>query len=350
MFLVNLYLSEALVVTVQCFLLRLFCMTTILITGGAGYIGSHNVKYLREKGYDIVVLDDLSRGFADAVIDAPLVKGNIGNAALLDKVFTTHHIDAVLNFASFIQVGESVQQPSSYYLNNVGNTLVLLDAMMRHGVKKLVFSSTAAIFGNPEYTPIDEAHPKNPINPYGRSKWIVEQLLQDYELAYGLHSVCLRYFNAAGADPDALLGERHEPETHLIPLVLQAASGRRAQITVNGTDYPTEDGTCIRDYIHVEDLAQAHWLALRYLDTHQHSAAFNLGNGSGYSIRQVIDTARALTGSDFRVEFGLRRNGDPAVLVADSNLARQRLGWKPKYSALEDIVRHAWAWECKQSR
>lgn len=325
-------------------------MTTLLITGGAGYIGSHNVKYLRNKGYEIVVLDDLCRGFADAVMDAPLVVGNIGDAAVLDRIFAEHRIDAVLNFASFIQVGESVQQPSSYYLNNVGNTLVLLDAMVRHGVKKLVFSSTAAIFGNPEYTPIDEAHPKQPINPYGRSKWIVEQLLQDYEAAYGLHSVCLRYFNAAGADPDALLGERHEPETHLIPLVLQAASGRRTHITVNGTDYPTTDGTCIRDYIHVEDLAQAHWLALRYLDTHGCSAAFNLGNGSGYSIREVIDTARTVTGRDFRIEYGPRRSGDPAVLVADSSLARQHLGWRPNHSALEDIVRHAWAWECRQRR
>lgn len=325
-------------------------MTTILITGGAGYIGSHNVKYLRAKGYDIVVLDDLSRGFVDAVMDVPLVEGNIGDAALLDKVFAAHRIDAVLNFASFIQVGESVQQPSSYYLNNVGNTLVLLDAMMRHGVKKLVFSSTAAIFGNPQYSPIDEIHPKQPINPYGRSKWIVEQLLQDYEVAYGLHSVCLRYFNAAGADPEAALGERHEPETHLIPLVLQAASGRRSQITINGADYPTEDGTCIRDYIHVEDLAQAHWLALRYIDMHQRSAAFNLGNGSGYSIRQVIDTARVVTGRNFHVEYGPRRSGDPSVLVADSGLAHEQLGWKPNYPALEDIVRHAWAWECKQSR
>lgn len=325
-------------------------MTTILITGGAGYIGSQNVKYLRAKGCDIVVLDDLSRGFADAVIDATFIHGGIGDAALLDRVFTAHRIDAVLNFASFIQVGESVQQPSLYYLNNVGNTLVLLDAMVRHGVKKFVFSSSAAIFGNPEYTPIDEAHPKAPINPYGRSKWIVEQMLQDYEAAYGLHSICLRYFNAAGADPEALLGERHEPETHLIPLVLQAASGRRNHITVFGADYPTPDGTCIRDYIHVQDLAQAHWLALRYLDAHGRSAAFNLGNGNGYSIRQVIDAARSVTGRDFRVEFGPRRAGDPSVLVADSTLANRELGWVPEYAALDDIMRHAWAWERKHWR
>lgn len=323
---------------------------TILITGGAGYVGSHNVKFLQEKGYDVVVLDDLSHGFADAVLGVNLIKGNIGDAMLLDRVFATHRIDAVINFASFIQVGESAQIPSSYYLNNVGNTLVLLDAMARYGVKKFVFSSTAAIFGNPEYTPIDEAHPKSPINPYGRSKWIVEQILQDYEAAYGLHSVCLRYFNAAGADPDALLGERHEPETHLIPLVLQAASGRRSHITVFGTDYPTCDGTCIRDYIHVQDLAQAHWLALRYLDKYECSDAFNLGNGNGYSICQVIDTARMVTGCDIQVEFGPRRSGDPSVLIADSTLARERLMWEPNYTDLCDIIRHAWAWERKHWR
>ena len=322
-------------------------MTSILITGGAGYIGSHNVKFLQAKGYRVVVLDDLSNGFADAVVDAAFVRGSIGDVVVLDRLFAEHHIDAVLNFASFIQVGESVQHPSRYYLNNVGNTLILLDAMVRHGVKKLVFSSTAAIFGNPEYTPIDEVHPKAPINPYGRSKWIVEQLLQDYAAAYGLHSVCLRYFNAAGAEPEALLGERHEPETHLIPLILQAASGRRSHVTVFGTDYPTEDGTCVRDYIHVEDLAQAHWLALRYLDNYDSSAAFNLGNGSGYSIRQVINTVRAVTGRDFRVDFGARRDGDPSVLVADSRLARQKLNWNPQYSSLDDIIQHAWAWERK---
>nr|ACS26221.1 unknown [uncultured bacterium] len=323
-------------------------MSSVLITGGAGYIGSHNVKYLQSKGYQVVVLDDLSGGFAEAVSGATLVRGSIGDAALLEQVFSEHRVSAVLNFASFIQVGESVSEPSRYYLNNVGNTLVLLDAMVRHGVKRLVFSSTAAIFGDPQYTPIDEAHPKQPINPYGRSKWIVEQLLQDYANAYGLHSVCLRYFNAAGADPEGQLGERHEPETHLIPLILQAASGRRGHITVFGEDYDTPDGTCIRDYIHVDDLAQAHWLALRYLEANERSAAFNLGNGNGYSIREVIDAVRRVTGRDFRVENGPRRAGDPAVLVADSRLAHEELGWQPQYAQLDEIVRHAWNWELKK--
>ncbi|MDQ2070142.1 UDP-glucose 4-epimerase GalE [Natronospira bacteriovora] len=325
-------------------------MGTVLVTGGAGYIGSHNVKYLLERGHDVLVLDDLSGGFRDAVPDRLLIEGNIGDIRLLDKVFTEHRIDAVMNFASFIEVGASVKDPSSYFRNNLGNTLVLLDAMVRHGVKKLVFSSTAAIFGDPEYTPIDEAHPKAPINPYGRSKWLVEQLLTDYASAYGLQSVCLRYFNAAGADPDGELGERHEPETHLIPIVLQAASGRRESIAIFGEDYDTEDGTCVRDYIHVRDLAQAHWLALEYLEAHGRSAAFNLGNGNGYSIREVIETARRVTGRDFPVESGPRRAGDPAVLVADSRLAREELGWRPEHAELEEIIRHAWAWEQQKGK
>ncbi len=323
-------------------------MSTILVTGGAGYIGSHNVKFLCEKGYDVVVVDDLSGGFPDAVPEGCLVKGNIGDSRLLDEMFGEYNFAAVMNFASFIEVGASVKYPSSYYQNNVGNTLVLLDAMVRHGVKHFVFSSTAAIFGNPDYSPIDENHPKAPINPYGRSKWVVEQLLADYEQAYGLKSVCLRYFNAAGADPDGELGERHEPETHLIPLVLQAASGRRDRITVFGNDYETDDGTCVRDYIHVVDLAQAHWLALEYLERKNQSTAFNLGNGNGYSIRQVIETVREVTGRKFCVEEGPRRAGDPAVLVADSQQARSELGWKPEYSDLTDIIRHAWNWEMKK--
>lgn len=321
---------------------------TVLVTGGAGYIGSHNVKYLRNRGHEVVVLDDLSGGFADAVPAGCLTEGNVGDSTLLDRIFCEHAISVVMNFASFIEVGASVKDPSSYYQNNVGNTLVLLDAMVRHGVRHFVFSSTAAIFGNPEYSPIDEGHPKAPINPYGRSKWVVEQLLQDYASAYGLESVCLRYFNAAGADPAGKLGERHEPETHLIPLVLQAASGRRDSITIFGNDYDTEDGTCVRDYIHVEDLAQAHWLALKYLEKYEKSAAFNLGNGNGYSIRQVIGTTREVTGREFPVEHGPRRPGDPPVLVADSRRAKAELGWRPEYSKLDEIIRHAWTWEQKK--
>lgn len=325
-------------------------MGKVLVTGGAGYIGSHNVKYLLEKGCEVLVLDNLGNGYGDAVPEDLLVEGDIGDAALLDGLFSEHDIDAVMNFASFIEVGASVRDPSSYYLNNLGNTLVLLDAMARHGVSRFVFSSTAAIFGNPEYTPIDEAHPKLPINPYGRSKWLVEQLLQDYSTAYGLESVCLRYFNAAGADPGGALGERHEPETHLIPLVLQAASGRRDSITIFGEDYDTPDGTCVRDYIHVEDLAQAHWLALEFLDREKRSAAFNLGNGNGYSIREVIETAKKVTGRDFPVEAGPRRAGDPAVLVADSRDAREQLGWNPQRAELEAIIADAWQWELQHGK
>lgn len=320
-------------------------MSKILVTGGAGYIGSHVVQYLRRHGRDVVVLDDLSNGFRDAVPEDCLVVGNIGDRALLEQIFNAHDVTAVMNFASFIEVGESVKDPSTYYRNNVGNTLVLLDGMARHDIRHLVFSSTAAIFGNPEYTPIDEAHPKRPINPYGRSKWLIEQLLPDYEQAYGLNSVCLRYFNAAGADPEGKLGERHQPETHLIPLVLQAASGRREAIRVFGTDYPTPDGTCIRDYIHVEDLAQAHLRALAYLESGAGSAAFNLGNGQGFSIREVIETAQSVTQQDFKIIEAERRPGDPPILVANSALAQSMLGWKPQYAGLPAIIGHAWAWE-----
>ncbi len=319
--------------------------STILVTGGAGYIGSHTVRYLRDRGYCVVVIDDLGGGFPDAVPADVLVRGDIGDAALLDRVLSRHPVDAVINFASFINVGESVEQPASYYRNNVASTMVLLEAMVRHGVRRFVFSSTAAIFGDPEYTPIDEAHPKAPINPYGRSKWLVEQALADYAAAHGLESVCLRYFNAAGADPTGRLGERHEPETHLIPLVLQAASGRRGAISIFGEDYGTADGTCIRHYIHVQDLAQAHRLAVDHLMADGRSEAFNLGNGNGYSIREVIDSVRRVTGRDFPVESAPRRPGDPPVLVADSTCARRRLGWRPQYAELDDIVAHAWAWE-----
>ena len=320
-------------------------MSKILGAGGAGYIGSPVVQYLRRFGREVLVLDDLSGGFRDAVSADCLVEGNIGDRVLLDRIFSEHSIAAVMNFASLIEVGASMKDPSAYYRNNVGNTLELLDCMARHGVAHLVFSSTAAIFGNPEYTPIDEAHPKAPVSPYGRSKWLVEQMLPDYERAYGLKSVCLRYFNAAGANPDSGLGERHEPVTHLIPLVLQAASGRREAIHVFGTDYPTPDGTCIRDYIHVDDLAQAHLKALEYLEAGEAPAAFNLGNGQGFSIREVIDAARRVTGRDIELIEADRRPGDPAVLLANSALARSALGWNPELSELQTIVAHAWAWE-----
>ena len=323
-------------------------MSTILVTGGAGYIGSYVTRYLLDRGCSILVLDDLSNGHADAIPEGLLVQGLIGDAALLDEVFAEHAIDAVMNFASFIEVGESVSDPAKYYRNNVGQTTVLLEAMARHGVRHFVFSSTAAIFGNPVRVPIDEAHPQAPINPYGRSKWLIEQMLPDCDRAHGLRSACLRYFNAAGADPEGRLGERHDPETHLIPLVLQAASGRREAINIFGTDYDTPDGTCVRDYIHIHDLAQAHWLALEHLRKGGESGAFNLGNGNGFSIREVIDVAKEVTGRDFPVVEADRRAGDPAVLLADSTLARSVLGWQPEYSDLASIIEHAWDWEQKK--
>ena len=320
----------------------------ILIIGGAGYIGSHMVKHMCRSGTSVVVLDDLSAGYRDAVgADAELVVGSAADARLLGELFRLHRFDAVMHFASFIQVGESVVEPAKYYANNVAATLTLIDAMRTAGVLCFIFSSTAAVYGNPAYVPIDEAHPKSPINPYGRSKWMVEQLLEDYDRAYGLKSVCLRYFNAAGADPEGEFGERHMSETHLIPLVLQAASGRREAISVFGTDYDTPDGTCIRDYIHVVDLCDAHALALDRLLEGGGSARFNLGNGLGFSVKEVIDTARRVTGREIPVCFEPRRPGDPARLVADSRKAREELGWKPLHADLATIVEDAWAWEQK---
>lgn len=319
----------------------------VLVVGGAGYIGSHMVKMLAKAGHDVVTLDNLSNGYRDAVMYGEFVEGDIADATLLDQLFSKYTFDGVMHFASYIQVGESVVKPSMYYRNNVCNTQTLLDAMLEHGIRSFIFSSTAATFGEPEYTPIDEAHPQKPINPYGHSKLMVEQILQDYDHAYGLKSVCLRYFNAAGADPEGELGERHIPETHLIPLVLQAASGRRDCITVFGTDYDTEDGTCVRDYIHINDLCSAHLLGLEHLVAGGDSRAYNMGNGQGYSIKEVIDVAKNVTGTDFEVKTGERRSGDPARLVADSSLLQKELGWKPEYTDLESIIRHAWAWEQK---
>ncbi|HEX8988543.1 MAG TPA: UDP-glucose 4-epimerase GalE [Rhodocyclaceae bacterium] len=319
----------------------------IMVVGGAGYIGSHMCKLLQAGGHEALIVDDFSTGHRDAARFGALAEGSIADRGFLDRLFAAHRCDAVMHFASFIQVGESVREPARYYRNNLANTQNLLDAMLDHGVKSFVFSSTAALFGEPERVPIDETAKEAPINPYGRSKWMVEQMLNDYETAYGLKSVCLRYFNAAGADPDGELGERHDPETHLIPLVLQAASGRREKIAVFGTDYDTPDGTCIRDYIHVSDLCDAHLLALKRLADGGGSARYNLGNGSGFSVREVIDTARRVTGRDIPVACEARRPGDPARLVADSRRVRTELGWQPKRPDLETIVADAWAWERK---
>ena len=317
----------------------------ILVVGGAGYIGAHMVKQLRRAGFTVQVADDLSSGRREAVLGAPLHVGDIGAPAFVGPLLAALRPAAVMHFASFIQVGESVAEPGKYYRNNVAATLALLEAMRAHGVARFIFSSTAAIFGDPQYVPIDETHPKAPINPYGRSKWFVEQVLEDFDRAHGLKSVCLRYFNAAGADPEGELGECHEPETHLIPLILQVASGRRPHITVYGEDYPTADGTCIRDYIHVEDLCQAHLLALRHLLRGGDSARYNLGNGNGHSVREVIAAARRATGHPIPVQVGTRRPGDPPVLVADASAARRVLGWQPQYADLDRILAHAWAWE-----
>ncbi|MBE9568601.1 MAG: UDP-glucose 4-epimerase GalE [Proteobacteria bacterium] len=317
----------------------------ILVVGGAGYIGSHMVKQLANAGNDVITLDNLSYGYRDAVKYGEFVEGDLGDDKVLDSIFKNGDIDAVMHFAGFIQVGESVVKPAMYYHNNVASTLTLLDAMLRHEVKNFIFSSTAAIFGEPDYTPIDERHNKQPINPYGHTKLMIEQVLDDYDRAYGLRSTCLRYFNAAGADPDGELGERHIPETHLIPLILQAASGRREDIKIFGDDYDTDDGTCVRDYIHINDLCTAHSLALQQMIKNDASARYNLGNGKGFSVKQVIDVARAVSGADFKVTIEPRREGDPAVLVADATLAKQALDWQPEFANLDSIVKTAWDWE-----
>ena len=322
----------------------------ILVVGGAGYIGSHMVQMLLSKDHDVVTFDNLSAGHRDAVLGGQFVLGDLADQAALDALFTTFKPEAVMHFASFIQVGESVRKPDIYYRNNFSNTLNLLDAMVKFDVKHLIFSSTAAVFGEPQYLPIDELHPTHPVNPYGRSKRMIEQVLEDYELAFGIKSVCLRYFNAAGADPASLLGERHNPETHLIPLVLQVASGKKLEIQVFGQDYDTHDGTCIRDYIHIVDLCTAHLLALEHLCYGGDSDRFNLGNGKGFSVQEVIEAVKKVTGKEIKVVNGPQRAGDPARLVADASKAIKVLGWKPAYADLETIVAHAWAWECRNEK
>ena len=325
---------------------------TILVTGGAGYIGSHAVLALKHAGYEVVVLDNLVYGHRDVVekLQVKLIVGDLCDRSLLDDLFNNHNISAVMHFAAYAYVGESVTNPSIYYRNNVVGTLTLLDAMMAASIKKLVFSSTCATYGIPKTVPIPEDHPQNPINPYGASKLMVERMLSDFDTAYGFKSVCFRYFNAAGADPNGLLGEDHNPETHLIPLVLQTALGKRESVSIFGTDYPTPDGTCIRDYIHVTDLADAHVLGLKYLLQQGNSTVFNLGNGNGFSVQEVIETAKEVTGKEIKVQKCDRRPGDPPILVGSSDKARTILGWHPQYWDLKDILSHAWKWHQQRHR
>ncbi|AFY28371.1 UDP-glucose 4-epimerase GalE [Cyanobium gracile] len=339
----------------------------ILVTGGAGYIGSHAVRALTRAGHQPVVLDNLVYGHADIVektLEVPLVLGQVGDREVLEPLLRGRHpaldgtslegkpIEAVLHFAAYAYVGESVTDPAKYYRNNLGDTLTLLEALVAtERPLPIVFSSTCATYGIPQQVPITEDHPQAPINPYGRSKWMVEQLLTDFAAAYGLPSVIFRYFNAAGADPDGDLGEDHNPETHLIPRVLDTMSGREPYLQIFGDDYPTPDGTCIRDYIHVADLADAHVLGLERLlrlrereENERRPLIYNLGNGTGYSVQQVIETAKAVTGRGLLAHVAKRRDGDPPQLVAGATRAHQELGWRPRFPELETIIEHAWAW------
>jgi UDP-arabinose 4-epimerase len=319
-------------------------MDAVLLVGGAGYIGSHTAKYLAQRGFLPVVYDDLSRGHREAVKWGPLEIGDIADRARLAEVMARHQPRAVVHFAAFAYVGESVGDPGLYYRNNVAGTISLLEAMRAAGVRHLVFSSTCATYGVPESVPLVEESPQNPINPYGRTKLMIEQVLADYARAYDFRAICLRYFNAAGADPDGEIGEDHDPEPHLIPLVLAAAAGRRPSVSIHGTDYPTRDGTCVRDFIHVTDLAQAHALALRHLLGGGAGVNLNLGNGAGYSVREVIAAAEKVTGKKIPVSLEPRRPGDPPELVGSAAKARALLGWQPEYPSIETILATAWAW------
>ncbi len=324
---------------------------TILVTGGAGYIGSHTVLALKQAGYEVLILDNLVYGHRDLVEQAlkvELIEGDTGDRDLLDKLFKSRKIAAVMHFSAYAYVGESVSDPAKYYRNNVIGTITLLEAMLAASVKNFVFSSTCATYGVPEIVPIPEDHPQNPINPYGATKLMVERILSDFSEAYDFKSVRFRYFNAAGADPQGLLGEDHNPETHLIPLVLQTALGKRESISIFGTDYPTDDGTCVRDYIHVSDLADAHVLGLEYLLKGGDSTFFNLGNGNGFSVKEIIEAARLITGKDIKAVECDRRPGDPPALIGSAEKARKILGWKPQYTSIKDIMTHAWEWHQKR--
>lgn len=316
----------------------------VLITGGAGYIGSTTARLMARQGWNPIVLDDLSSGHQKAVEGMVFEKGNVGDSALVESLIRKHDIEDVVHFAAYIEVGESVLNPGKYFQNNFVVTLNLLDAMVKAGAKRLVFSSTAAVYGEPESVPVQESARSLPINPYGWAKFAAEKAIAAYGTSHGLRSVCLRYFNASGADPEGQHGDGHLSQTHLITVCLKAALRKIDGLKLFGTDYPTPDGTCVRDYVHVEDLASAHVLALEALESKSDNLVLNLGNGSGQSVRQVIQAAQDVTGVKFSITETGRREGDPATLVADSSLAKQILGWKPKYPDVRDMIRHAWTW------
>lgn len=322
----------------------------ILIVGGAGYIGSHVNLLLNERGLKTIVLDNLVHGHREAVQWGTFIEGDMADSEKLRAIFQTYNVSAVMHFSAYIAVGESVEKPGEYYQNNVGNTIGLLNEVVRAGVSNFLFSSTCAIMGEPQYLPLDEAHPRNPLNPYAWSKYMVEQILEDYEKAYGLRHSILRYFNAAGAEPKARIGECHDPETHLIPIILEAAMGKRREVGIFGEDYDTPDGTCVRDYIHVCDLAEAHYLALKWMISENASNDFNLGNGQGFSVKEVIEVARKVTGKEIPVRIEGRRAGDAQALVGSSAKAKNLLGWTPQFNSLQEIVESAWNWHMKAEK
>ncbi len=320
-------------------------MKSVLVTGGAGYIGSHAVRHLAQTGYRVITLDDLSEGHREAVLKGDFVAGDLANEALLESLFASYRFDGVMHFASRCYVAESMENPQRYYDQNLGSALTLFRVMLRHGVKKLILSSTCSIYGNPKHVPINENHPQSPINPYGETKYFLETILHQYDRAYGLRFVSLRYFNAAGASLDGQLGESHQPETHLIPRVLQVGKRQVGKVQIYGERYPTLDGSCVRDFIHVKDLVSAHRAAYEWLCRGESSEVFNLGTGHGYSVKQVVGLARQMTGRKIKTEIIAGRPGDPAELVADARKAKRLLKWTPRYSDLATIVETAWRWE-----
>jgi len=325
-------------------------MKKILVTGGAGYIGSHTVRQLAKKNYMPVIYDNLSTGYKDFIKDYELIEGDIGDFDKLVSVFKKHEIECVINFASFIAVGESVKLPLKYYKNNIACTIELFRAMIERGVNNLIFSSSAAVYGFPEKTPVTENSLLKPINPYGKSKLYIEEILRDLDISNGMKSICLRYFNAAGASPASDIGENHIPETHLIPLIIRSIIDKNFNLTVYGTDYSTLDGTCIRDYVHVNDLASAHVLAIDFLLSNKKSDVFNLGNERGYSVNEVIQSTERISGKKCKIKYGERRAGDPAVLVASSGKAKNVLNWKSEFNELDKMIETAWKWESSGKR